>query len=197
MRLGVIGAGRLAQAVAGLVVASGHTVVLSNSRGPSSLSSVTGRLGPCVFAGTTIQAAAEETVVLAVPSKAVPAAVQGLPEWGGRTLVDATNDLHGYALLPGVLSSSEIVAEMVPGAHVVKAFNTLPAALLASAPSPGPGVHRVQFVCGDDVPSKCTFRGFLEDLGFSTVDLGGLAEGSRLQQIPGGALAALNLLHVL
>lgn len=196
MRLGIIGAGHLAQAIATRVIAAGHDVVLSNSRGPASLSDLIGRLGEAAIAGSTYQAAQEDTVVLAVPAEQVGHALAGLAEWDGRTLVDATNHFFVPSLLPGDISTSEAIAELAPGAHVIKALNTIPATVLVENPSPTPGLRRVLFVSGDDVPSKETFRSFLENLGYSTIDLGGLAEGSRLQQMPGGPLTALNLLRV-
>ena len=197
MKLGIIGAGSLAQAVARRVIAAGHSVVLSNRHGPATLRGIVARLGEHATAGTPYQAASEDTVVLAVHGEQVTAALSGLAAWEGRTLVDATNNFRVPTLLPGELSTSERVAELAEDAHVVKSFNTLPAAVLATDPAPSPGLRRVLFVSGDDLPSKEAFRGFAEELRFSTLDLGGLAEGSRLQQIPGGALAALNLLRVL
>ncbi|MCR2764254.1 NAD(P)-binding domain-containing protein [Microbacterium sp. zg.B48] len=197
MRLGIIGAGNLAQAIASRVIAAGHSVVLSNSRGPESMRAIIHRLGHGAVAGTALDAAEHDTVILAVPGEDVSRALAGVGDWGGRTLVDSTNHLRVPPLLPGVLSTSESIAELAPAAHVVKALNTLPAAVLASDPSPAPQLRRVLFVCGDDVPSKEAFRAFLEDLRYATVDLGGLAEGSRLQQVPGGTLAALNLLRIM
>jgi predicted dinucleotide-binding enzyme len=196
MRIGVIGAGQLAQAFAIRVLASGHEVVLSNDRGPDTLGDLVHALGQGAHAGTRYQAAGEDTVVLAVPGERTVDALSGLPDWEGRTLVDATNHLSASTPLPGVMSTSELVAELAPGAKVVKALNTLLAPVLALDPEPAPGMHRVVFVCGDDLPSKDAFRAFLEQLRFATIDLGGLAEGSRLQQFPGGTLAGSNLLRV-
>lgn len=196
MRIGVIGAGQLAQAFAIRAIASGHEVVLSSSRGPDNLSDVLHALGPAASAGTRYQAAGEDTVVLAVPGERTAAALSGLPDWEGRTLVDATNHLSAPTLLPGVMSTSELVSELAQGAKVVKALNTLIAPVLALDPEPAPRMRRVLFVCGDDLPSKDAFRAFLEQLRFATIDLGGLADGSRLQQFPGGALAGADLLRV-
>lgn len=197
MRLGFIGAGQLAQAFAFRAIAAGHHVLLSNSRGPQSLAATVDRLGSHVCAGTTYQAAEEETVVLAVPGAQVPLALSGLHDWEGRTLVDATNHVTVPSPpLPGQLSSSELIAEMAPGAKVVKALNTVLASVLASDPEPYPKSRRVLFVSGDDVPSKEAFRALLEDIGYATIDLGGLADGSRLQQVPGGPLAGVTLLRM-
>ncbi len=113
--------------------------------------------------------------MLAVPGEQVPLALSGgLHDWGGRTLVDATNHVMlPSPPLPGQLSSSELVAELAEGAKLVKALNTLVASVLASDPEPYPGIRRLLFVCGDDVPSKETFRALLEQIGYATIDLGG------------------------
>jgi predicted dinucleotide-binding enzyme len=86
------------------------------------------------------------------------------------------------------------VAGILPGARVVKAFNHLAATLLAADPR-ARGGHRLLFVAGDDAPGKAAVAGLAERLGFLPVDLGGLAEGGRLSQFPGGALAAMNLVQ--
>lgn len=196
MRLGFIGAGALAQAFARRALEAGHEAVLSNGGDPRSLADVVERLGDRAHAGTRFQAAEAETVILAVPGERVPLALAGLHDWGGRTLVDATNHVTVPSPpLPGQLSSSELVAELAEGAKVVKALNTLRASVLASAPEPYPGIRHVLFVSGDDVPSKESFRALLEAIGYATIDLGGLAEGSRMQQFPGGPLAAVSLLR--
>ena len=136
-------------------------------------------------------------MILAVPGEQVPSALAGLNDWGGRTLVDATNHVAVPSPpLPGQLSSSELVAGMADGAKVVKALNTLRANVLASDPEPYPGIRCVLFVCGDDVPSKDAFRALLENVGYATIDLGGLADGSRVLQVPGGPLATVSLLRV-
>jgi predicted dinucleotide-binding enzyme len=196
MTLGFIGAGQLAQAFAFRAIAAGLSVTLSNSRGPSSLAEIVSRLGPKARAGTTLEAASSDTVVLAVPGEMVGLALATLRPWDGQTLVDATNHQSQPDPLPGVLSSSEMIAELARGANVVKALNTVNARTLAEDPEPHAGLRRLLFACGDDIPSKDAFRGLLEQLGYATIDLGGLAEGSRLQQYPGGALAAVDLLRV-
>jgi predicted dinucleotide-binding enzyme len=87
-----------------------------------------------------------------------------------------------------------MVAELAPGANVIKSLNTVFASRLAEDPIKG-DARRVVFVSGDDLPSKESFRALLESLGFASLDLGGLAEGSRLQQVPGGAFAGADLLR--
>jgi hypothetical protein len=73
---------------------------------------------------------------------------------------------------------------------VVKGFNTLFAAVLASDPQVGGG-RRVIFFSGDDIGAKQAFNSLITDAGFAGIDLGALAD-SRIQQFPGGSLAAID-----
>ena len=129
--VGIIGAGRLGQAMARTALRAGRRVVIANSRGPESLASVVSALGDGVSAGTVDQAASASTIVIAVPWDRVPEAVQGLA-WTGQVVIDATNDWAADDLQGR--TSSELVADLVPGARVVKAGNTLGADVLGSDP---------------------------------------------------------------
>jgi 8-hydroxy-5-deazaflavin:NADPH oxidoreductase len=129
--VGIIGAGRLGQAMARTAVRAGRRVRIANSRGPESLASVVSALGDGVSAGTVDEVAAAGIVVVAVPWDRVPEAVHGL-EWNGQVVVDATNDWAADDLQGR--TSSELVADLVPGARVVKAGNTLGADVLGSDP---------------------------------------------------------------
>jgi hypothetical protein len=88
--------------------------------------------------------------------------------------------------------SSDIVADTLKGARVVKAFNTLPAAILAKDPTEAPG-RRVLFVSGNDDAANAQVAGLIQKLGFAPIMLGKVAEGGRLQQF-GGPLAAQNFI---
>ena len=189
--VGIIGAGRIGTAMARIASRGGRPVVIANSRGPQSLASVVRDLGDGVSAGTVPEAAAADIVVLAVMWPDVPRAVEGL-EWEGRIVIDPTNDFD-----PGDLNgrtSSEVVADLVAPARVVKTANTLGAQLLASDPRQAGG-QRAMFLSGDDADAKSAVRALLEDAGFFVVDLGGLREGGRMQQL-GGPLAGQNLIRL-
>lgn len=190
MKIGFLGAGDVAQAFSKHLLGAGHEVVLSNSRGPSSLRTVVDRLGEGASAGTILEAVVHDFVVLAVPWVKVDGVLAKLPRWQGQVLIDATNhflmptldlaDLRGQV-------SSEIVASLAPGARVVKVLNTLVSAKIAADPVVGIG-RRVTFLSGDDVGAKADVSALLTDLGFAVIDLGGLHDGGRLQQA-GGPLA--------
>jgi predicted dinucleotide-binding enzyme len=189
--VGIIGAGRIGQAMARTALRAGRRVVIANSRGPESLASAVSELGDGVSAGTVEQAAAAGIVVLAVPWNRVPEAVQDI-DWRGQTVIDATNDWAADDL--GGRTSSELVADLVAGARVVKAANTLGAEVLASDPQEAGG-RRVIFVSGDDVDAKADVVALFQEAGFATIDLGDLATGGLMQQIH-HPLAGVNLIRL-
>ena len=188
--VGIIGAGHIGQAMARTARRAGREVVIANSRGPASLEPVVAALGAGVSAGTVVEAAAADIVAIAVPWPTVPAAVTGL-HWSGQTVIDATNawntDLGGR-------TSSEIVADLVPGARLVKAANTLAANDLAADPHEAGG-RRVIFLSGDDAPAKAAVVELFDAAGFFPIDLGDLATGGRMQQL-GGPLPSHNLVRL-
>jgi 8-hydroxy-5-deazaflavin:NADPH oxidoreductase len=190
-RIGIIGAGRLGQAMARTALRAGRSVVIANSRGPESLTALLSTLGDGVSGGTAQDAAAAEIVVVAVPWDRVPGAVEGLT-WDGQVVIDATNDWAADDLEGR--TSSEIVAELVVGARLVKAANTLSAEVLASDPHQTSG-QRVIFLSGDDPDAKLAVTTLFQDAGFFPVDLGSLATGGELQQIH-HPLAGLNLIRL-
>jgi len=189
--VGIIGAGRLGQAMARTALRAGRLVVIANSRGPESLASVVSELGDGVSAGTAEQAAVAGIVVIAVPWDSVPEAVQGI-DWEGKAVIDATNDWAADDL--NGRTSSELVADLVSGARVVKAANTLGAEVLGSDPQEAGG-RRVIFISGDDADAKAEVVTLFQDAGFAAIDLGGLAAGGAMQQIH-HPLAGVNLIRL-
>lgn len=196
-KVGIIGAGAIGQALARQFVGAGYSVVLSNRRGPASLTDAVRQLGENASAGTLHDAAAADLVVFSVPWTGIDSVASEVGFLDGRIVIDTTNPvlLPGYRLAElGGRTSSEIVAERLPGARVVKAFNTLLAAVLASNPQQAGG-RRVVFISGDDEPAKHVVMELAERLGFAGIDLGSLAVGGALQQFPGGPLPAANLVR--
>lgn len=189
--VGIIGAGRLGQAMARTALRAGRRVVIANSRGPESLASVVSELGDGASAGTVEQASAVGIAVIAVPWDRVPDAVQDI-DLDGRVVIDATND-WGADDLNG-RTSSELVADLVVGARVVKAANTLGAELLGSDPQEAGG-RRVLFISGDDADAKADVVVLFEEAGFAPIDLGDLATGGAMQQIH-HPLAGLDLIRL-
>jgi predicted dinucleotide-binding enzyme len=193
--IGIIGAGAIGSAFARALSRQGIELVIANSRGPQTLTALVDELGPTARAGTREEAAAQDIVLVAVNWSKLPTALAGLPDFAGRIVLDANNSIEAPAFKAVDLqgrTSSEVFAEWVPGARVVKAFNHLAARLLESDPA-AEGGKRVLFFSGDDAEAKGQVSALIEQLGFFAVDLGALSVGARLAQFPGGPLPTLNL----
>jgi predicted dinucleotide-binding enzyme len=193
---GIIGAGNIAKAVAGHLLKAGHKVIISSRKKPSLLQETITNLGAGASAGTPTEAAQADIVVLAMPWSQL-LTLTDLTDWTNRIVIDATN--HFVTFAPdfqvadlGGRASSEVVADYVPGAHLIKGFNTLYFKVLEADPKEAIG-NRVIFVSGDNADVKAEVKTIIESLGFSVVDLGTLAVGGKLQQAK-GPLAALNLI---
>jgi predicted dinucleotide-binding enzyme len=130
----------------------------------------------------TLQAALEaDVIILAVPFRAHRDVARAAANWKGKVVIDATN-AYGVPLseLDG-LPSSAIVAKAFPGASLVKAFNHLPAKVLAENPVSAGG-RRVIFLSSDDEAASATVAALVERLGYAAVSLGRIAEGGQLVQ---------------
>jgi predicted dinucleotide-binding enzyme len=185
--IGLIGAGHIGSQVARLAVASGYDVVISNSRGPETLSDLVKELGPKARAGTPADAArAGDIVVVTVPLKnykAVP--VEPL---AGKVVIDTNNyypqrDGHIPELDNESTTTSELLQAHLPASKVVKAFNHIYAAELTTHGQPaGTKNRRALVIAGDDKDAKATVTRLLDQFGFDTVDAGPLKEGWRIQR---------------
>ncbi|MFM0076663.1 NADPH-dependent F420 reductase [Paraburkholderia sediminicola] len=196
--IGIIGAGAIGSAFARALAGKGLKAVIANSRGPASLADLVRELGPSITPGTREQAAAQDIVLVAVNWTKLPSALAGLPDFGGRIVIDANNPIEPPLFKPVELhgrTSSGTFAERVPGARVVKAFNHLPAHLLSDDPQ-AEGGRRVLFFAGDDAQAKAAVSGLIEQIGFFGIDLGSLEAGGQLVQIPGGPLPVHNLVKL-
>jgi 8-hydroxy-5-deazaflavin:NADPH oxidoreductase len=187
MRIGIIGAGNVAQTFARKAVDAGHRVVFSNSRGPDSLASVVAEFGPLASAGTVQAALSHPVVLLALPWPRVEPVLEALPAWNGQILIDPTNAFRTGNPADGLVdfqdsSSSERVAALAPGARVVKALNTIFMSNFAKLPMVGT-LRRVALLSGDDQDAKATVADLLESFGFAPVDLGTLRVGGRIQAV--------------
>ncbi len=191
MEIGIIGAGRIGQAVATRLVTAGHEVMLSNTRGPESLAEIEESLGQNAHAGTVDEAATYgPVVVVAIPVAAIDKLPAGLLD--ERIVVDANNyypprDGQIPELDDGSIGSSELMARHLPGARVVKAFNTIYYERIAhEAKPPGTPERLAVPLAGDDVEAKEVVASLIDDMGFDPVDAGSLADGRNQQ--PGTAV---------
>ena len=192
MKIGIIGSGNIGGTAARLFAAAGHEVALSHKSGPESLREQAAQLGEKACAMTVDEAAAfGDVVLLALPWRTR----EDLPaeRLAGKIVIDATNpyrpDLSTYDL--GDSTSSEEMLRTLPGARLVKAFNTLFSKDLASRGRLElPLDERTAILlAGDDAQAKQIVSRLVEEIGFVAVDTGGLRDGGRLQQ-PGSPLYA-------
>ena len=186
MTIGFIGAGHIGSAVARAAVAAGHSVVMSNSRGPETLADLVAELGPSARAATPAEAgAAGDIVVVTIPLKDigdVPVA-----PLAGKVVIDTNNyyphrDGQIAELDNDSTTSSELLAAYLPQSSVVKAFNSIYFQHLAEQGEPiGTPGRRALPIAGDDAAAKATVTELIEAFGFDTVDAGPLSEGRRFQ----------------
>lgn len=186
MRIGIIGAGFIGRAVAQLVIAAGHEAMLSNSRGPQTLSSVlSGIRGSQVG---TVEEAAQfgEVVLVAIPLEHYRSLPARLLE--GKTVLDANNyyparDGHIDALDHFETTTSRLLAEHLPHSSVVKVFNAILAQdLLQDARAKTAPNRRALPVAADDPMAKALVIQLLDEIGFDAVDAGGLDESWRFER---------------
>ncbi|MDQ0064187.1 NADPH-dependent F420 reductase [Chryseobacterium lathyri] len=196
--IGIIGAGNIGKAVAGHFLKAGYNVTLSNSKDPLTLQATIDQLGKGAKAGTIQEVAESDIVILALPWSQI-ATLKDLRDWKDKIVIDATN--HFITYYPdfavedlGDKASSEVVRDLLEGARIVKAFNTIFFKILETDPHVAGG-NRVLFVSGDDTEAKDTVKELITDIGFAPVDLGSLAVGSKFQQAK-GALATLNFIKI-
>ncbi|GAA0535452.1 hypothetical protein FHS83_003194 [Rhizomicrobium palustre] len=185
MRVGIVGAGHIGQSVARVAVKAGHSVLLSNSRGPESISVVALAIG--AKAGTVEEAAAfGDIVVLAIPLHAYSSLDARL--FDGKIALDTGNyypnrDGEIGVLETQAITTSQYLARYLPGAQIVKAFNAILAAhiLRDVQPAGSPG-RRALPIAGDDAAAKSTVSEFVDSIGFDVVDLGPLSESWKIER---------------
>ena len=184
MTYAIIGTGNVGTALARQFAHANVPVSIANTRGPDTIASLVAELGDFVRAATIEDALGADIIFLALPFIAIDMLAALRAEWTGKIIIDATN---AYGVSPEVLAgrlSSDIVATTLSGATVVKAFNQLPAAVLARNPEQDGG-RRVIFVAGNDDAANTKVKALAEQFGFSAILLGRIDEGGRLMHIPG------------
>ncbi|HSW17586.1 MAG TPA: NADPH-dependent F420 reductase [Ramlibacter sp.] len=184
-KIGIIGAGFIARALAKNLLALGHEVMLSNSRGPQSLRSATAALRCKV--GTAQEAAQfGDMVAVAIPMSAwreLPA-----DALAGKVVIDIMNhyperDGSIEELEEGGLTTSQLIARQLPASRVVKAFNAIMANDLERNPRPaGSPDRRALPIAGDDAHAKAQVAALVEQIGFDMVDAGSLADSWRFER---------------
>ncbi len=196
MKIGIIGAGFVGKAVARLAVEAGYDVMVSNSRGPKSLSSVPSGIGARI--GTVAEAIDfGDMVLVAVPLeqyKTIP-----VKPLAGKIVIDAINyyperDGSVPELDARRKTTSELVAGHLPSAHVVKAFNAILAKdLEKDGRQAGTANRRALPIAGDDPDAKLKVMDLVDQLGFDPVDAGSLADSWRFERAKPAYCIPLNI----
>jgi predicted dinucleotide-binding enzyme len=193
MKIGVIGAGHIGANAARLFVKAGHEVAIANSRGPQTLEDLVEELGDNATAVNASEARDfGDIVFISIPlGKYTELPTEG---WEGKIVIDSNNyypDRDGQIgeLDSGETTSSEMILRHLPGARLVKGFNTIWFEHLKSQGNVDLPLEerRAIFIAGDDSEAKAVVAKLIEDIGFAAVDTGFLAAGGRSQQ-PGTAI---------
>ncbi|WLD68494.1 NADPH-dependent F420 reductase [Pseudomonas sp. OVF7] len=186
MKIGVIGAGFIGRALAQLALAAGHEVMLSNSRGPQTMSSVLSGIRGVKVGSAQDAAQFGDVVLVAIPFehyRSIPA------QWlEGKTILDPNNyyperDGHFPALDRFETTTSRLLAEHFSHSKVVKVFNAIFATDLTEHARPhGAPDRRALPVAADDAGAKAQVIGLLDELGFDAVDAGNLDDSWRFER---------------
>ena len=191
MEIGILGSGNIGGNAARLFARAGHHVRIANSRGPESLRALVGEIGENAEATSAQEAVdASDLVLIAIPWTKREEALGELDGWDEKIVVDAMNpyteDFEIEDL--GSKTSTEFTRALVPGARVVKAFNTIYYKRLASEGQAKGAKGRLAIpVASDDPAAKRVVMDLIDQIGFDPIDNGGLVEGGRKQQ-PGSPI---------
>lgn len=187
MKIGIIGAGNIGGNAAKLFAEAGHEIAIANSRGPETLTEEVSEIGENAKA-VTVEEAADfgEIVFVSIPFgkyKDLPA-----DKFEGKIVIDSNNyypDRDGQfeEIDNNKITSSELLAEHLKGAKIVKAFNTIWFEHLKTQGNKDIPTEerRVIFLCGDDDDAKKKVSALIEEIGFGAFDTGNLSEGSQTQ----------------
>ncbi len=195
-RPAIVGSGNIGSALARLFARAGLEISIANTRGPESISELASSIGPGVHAVPLEEALASDLIFMAIPFGAVEQFGTSLPDWTGKTVVDTTNAHYtpNWEAIVGGRTSAQYVAEHLPGAKIVKAFNQLPANTLQAELDPEVG-RRVIFIATDSPQAGDEIADLVGNLGLAAVQLGRIDEGGRLIQAP-NALVLRNLIEL-
>ena len=179
MSYAIVGFGKIGQALAHAFSRKNIEVTVASRRSPEELASQAREIGSTIIAKSLREALEADTIILAVPFWEHREVAKVLPSWEGKTVVDAMNSFPAPPEELEGLPSSAFVAKSFSGAKLVKGFNHLGAAKLATDPIVG-DYHRVVFLSSDDEDAIAPVADVATQLGFAPVKLGKLNEGGAL-----------------
>jgi predicted dinucleotide-binding enzyme len=188
--IGFIGSGHIGSQLARLAVANGHTVTMSNSRGPETLTDLIAelrKLGDNATAGTVRDAAGSgEIVVVTVPLAGIASVPADLLE--GKIVIDTNNyyferDGHIESLDSASTTVSQLLQDHLPQSSVVKAFNNITFGDLTADSTPsGTANRRALPIAGDSAEAKATVATLIDGFGFDALDSGPLSDSWRFER---------------
>jgi 8-hydroxy-5-deazaflavin:NADPH oxidoreductase len=179
MSYAIVGFGKIGQALAQAFARNNIDVTVASRRSPEELAPQARAIGPTVTARSLQEALEDDTIILAVPFGEHRKVAKAMPSWKGKMVIDAMNSFPIPPEELDGLPSSAFVAKAFPGARLVKGFNHLIAATLATDPVVEGG-HRVVFLSSDDEDAIVPVADLAKQLGFAPVKLGKLNEGGAL-----------------
>ena len=179
MKIGVIGSGRIGSMIGGLWAKAGHEVMFSD-RDPEQAKRAAADAGPRARTGSVAEAAAfGDAVLIAVPYAALPSIQQQVgAQLKGKVVVDPNNPVPArdgdMAVVPQQKGAAVSTAALLPGAHIVRSFNSWGYALMArEANRPAPRMALP--VAADDAAALKLGMQLVADAGFDPVNAGSLA----------------------
>jgi hypothetical protein len=179
MRIGIVGSGLMGGKLGTVFARAGHEVVFSYARSPKKLERLARDAGTTARSGDPAQAAGDaDAVLLAVHWSRVPDAVRACGDLAGKVIVTCSLPMNAEdteLVVGGNSSGAERLAELVPQARVVAAFNTVPSEVLLDVFERADDAPRPSLVFyGDDDAAKEVAAGLIRDAGFDPVDAGPL-----------------------
>jgi len=183
MRIAVIGPGRIGGNAARLLARAGHDVRVAFSRDEERLRALAAEIG-ATATGPAAAVADADVVILSVPWRLVDDALAQTGPLDGKVVIDTTNQFGagGLEALPDGQTAAQVNQRRMPGARLVKSFNTLTSAFQASEAHRSDADQRVVlFLAGDDAEAKEVASGLIRDAGFEPADVGGLADASVME----------------
>ena len=187
MKVTVIGAGNMGAAFVKQLTRAGHQVTVTARNLEKAQALAATHPGAAAVIATNAAASAD-VVVLATGYGDAVAALKGVGDLTGKVVIDITNPLTADYMgltLGHSTSAAEEIATAIPGAQVVKAFNTVFAQVLSEGADFGNGQTVPVFVAGDSERARQTVKALAESLGFATVDAGGLKNARYLEPVAG------------
>jgi len=187
MKITVIGAGNMGAAFVHQLVRAGHQVSVTARSGARAAQVAVANPGATAVAMAGAASGADAVIVATGYADAV-SALQAAVDLKGKVVIDITNPLTADYMgltIGHSTSAAEEIARGVPGAEVVKAFNTVFSPVLADGADFGNGRKVDVFVASDSERAKQTASAIAESIGFAVTDAGGLKNARYLEPLAG------------